>query len=274
MRILFLDDIVGRPGYVAVTESLAALRKELSLDLVVVNAENAADGSGLTVRQFKGLMAAGVDAITMGDHIYRKMELRPLLELGQRIVKPANFPAAAPGPPWIVVPGRDGHEVAVISLMGRVFMRPVDCPFAAVDRVLSEIPKSVKVRIVDIHAEATSDKQTIARYLDGRVSAVMGTHTHVPTADARILKGGTAYQTDVGMTGPYDSVIGRDVERVTMTTTTFEPIHFHVATGDVRICGALIEVDPVTGLATSIERFERPLGPAGEAIGAPSNRPQ
>jgi len=274
MRILFLGDIVGRPGYVAVTESLPAMRQELSLDLVVVNAENAADGSGLTVRQFKGLMAAGVDAVTMGDHIYRKMELRPLLETGQRIVKPANFPAAAPGQPWIVVPSRDGHEVAVISLMGRVFMRPVDCPFAAADRVLSEIPATVKVRIVDIHAEATSDKQTIARYLDGRVSAVLGTHTHVPTADARILHGGTAYQTDVGMTGPYDSVIGRDVDRVTMTTTTFEPIHFHVATGDVRICGALIEVDPDTGLATSIERFERPMGSAGAAIDVPSNRPQ
>lgn len=256
MRILFLGDIVGRPGYVAVTDRLPSIREELALDFVVVNAENAADGSGLTTRQFKGLVAAGVDAITMGDHIYRKLELKPVLESDPRIVKPANFPAASPGRAWTVLSSRCGIDVAVVSLLGRVFMRPVDCPFAAADRVLAEIPETVKVRFVDIHAEATSDKQTIARYLDGRVSAVLGTHTHVPTADCRILAGGTAYQTDVGMTGPYDSVIGRNVERVMLTATTFEPIHFHVASGDVRICGAVFEVDPETGKATSIERFE------------------
>jgi 2',3'-cyclic-nucleotide 2'-phosphodiesterase len=150
-----------------------------------------------------------------------------------------------------------------------VFMRPVDCPFAAIDRVLAEIPASVKVRIVDVHAEATSDKQPLARYLDGRVSAVLGTHTHVPTADAQILPGGTAYQTDLGMTGPYESVIGRDIERVLLTARTFEPIHFHVATGDVRLCGALLEVDPSTGGATAIQRFERPL-----ATASPSSRPR
>jgi metallophosphoesterase (TIGR00282 family) len=260
MRILFLGDVVGRPGCLAITGNLPAIREERSIDFVVANAENAADGSGLTVRQFKSLVDAGVDALTMGDHIYRKLELKPLLLSDLRIVKPANFPAGAPGRPWTVLQSADGVGIAVISLMGRVFMRPVDCPFAAADRVLGELPSDCKVRIVDIHAEATSDKQTIARYLDGRVSAVLGTHTHVPTADAQILAGGTAYQTDVGMTGPYDSVIGRDVDRVTMTTTTFEPIHFHVATGDVRLCGAIIDVDPETGLATSIERFEHRVG--------------
>lgn len=257
MRILFLGDLVGRPGYAAVTAQLPQIRSELSLDFVVVNAENAADGSGLTVRQFSGLVAAGVDAITMGDHIYRKLELKPLLDSDPRIVKPANFPAAAPGRPWTVLTTGQGIEVAVISLLGRVFMRPVDCPFAAADRVLQEIPAAVKVRLVDIHAEATSDKQLLAHYLSGRVSAVLGTHTHVPTADARILAGGTAYQTDVGMSGPYDSVIGRDIQRVMLTTTTFEPVHFHVATGDVRLCGAVIEIDPATGKALGIERFER-----------------
>lgn len=257
MRILFLGDIVGRPGYAAVIDQLSAIRKELGIDFVVANAENAADGSGLTLRQFKGLVTSGVDAITMGDHIYRKLELKPTLEQDPRIVKPANFPAQAPGRCWTVVRSAGGIDVAVISLMGRVFMRPVDCPFAAVDRVLSEIPTEVKVRVVDIHAEATSDKQTIARYLDGRVSAVLGTHTHVPTADPQILPRGTAYQTDVGMTGPYDSIIGRDVERVLLTTTTFEPIHFYVATGDVRLCGAVVDVDPQAGKATSIQRFER-----------------
>jgi metallophosphoesterase (TIGR00282 family) len=257
MRILFLGDIVGRPGHAAVTDQLSAIRNELGIDFVIANAENAADGSGLTLRQFKGLVTAGVDVITMGDHIYRKMELKPTLEQDPRIVKPANFPAQAPGRCWTVVRSAVGIDVAVISLMGRVFMRPVDCPFAAVDRALAEISNEVKVRVVDIHAEATSDKQTIARYLDGRVSAVLGTHTHVPTADPQILVRGTAYQTDVGMTGPYDSIIGRDVDRVMLTTTTFEPIHFFVATGDVRLCGALIDVDPQTGKATAIERFER-----------------
>jgi metallophosphoesterase (TIGR00282 family) len=274
MRILFLGDIVGRPGYSAVTSHLPQIRNQMAIDFVIVNAENAADGSGLTLRQFKGLIAAGVDAITMGDHIYRKLELKPILEQDPRIVKPANFPAQAPGRSWTVVDSKNGTSVAVVSLMGRVFMRPVDCPFAAADRVLAEIPDTVKVRVVDIHAEATSDKQTIARYLDGRVSAVLGTHTHVPTADAQILAAGTAYQTDVGMTGPYDSVIGRDVQRVMQATTTFEPIHFFVATGDVRLCGALIDIDPETGKATSIERFERAIETATNVTALPSNQSQ
>ncbi len=259
MRILFIGDVVGKPGYVAVTDQLAEIRSQRSIDLVIANAENAADGSGLTCRQFQGLVAAGVDAITLGDHIYRKLELKPILLADPRIVKPANFPAEAPGRPWTVVTAADGTAVAVVSLLGRVFMRPVDCPFAAADRCLAEIGDAVKVRVFDVHAEATSDKQSLGRYLDGRVSAVFGTHTHVPTADARLLPNGTAYQTDVGMTGPYDSVIGRDVERVLKTTTTFEPIHFHVATDDVRICGAIVEIDPQTGLATSIDRFELPI---------------
>ncbi len=257
MRVLFIGDIVGRPGYDAVTRHLASIRGDHAIDVVIANAENAADGSGLTVRQFKGLVAAGVDAITMGDHIYKKMELKPVLESNQRIVKPANFPLIAPGRPFTVVRAISGIEVGVVSLLGRVYMRPVDCPFVAADRVLGELPDSVRIRIVDVHAEATSDKQLLGRYLDGRVSAVFGTHTHVPTADAQLLPGGTAYQTDVGMTGPYDSVIGRDVERVLMVTTTFEPAHFHVATRDVRICGAIAEINPESGLAVSVERFER-----------------
>lgn len=257
MRILFLGDIVGRPGYSAITSRLPRIRQERELDLVIANAENAADGSGLTTQQFRGLIAAGIDVVTMGDHIYRKLEIKPTLQSDPRIVKPANFPAAAPGIPWTTATTRGGVQVAVLSLLGRVFMRPVDCPFQAADRWLNELPSAVKVRIVDIHAEATSEKQTIARYLDGRVSAVLGTHTHVPTADAQILAGGTAYQTDVGMTGPYDGVIGRDFDRILTTTVTFEPLHFNVATGDVRICGAIVDIDPKTGLATSIERFEQ-----------------
>ncbi len=262
MRLLFLGDIVGRPGYHGVVSHLPEIRKTHRLDFVAVNAENAADGSGLTQRQFKGLVDAGVNAITMGDHIYKKMEIRELLDRDPRIVKPANFPTASPGRPWTVIksvplrPSEPPIEVAVISLLGRVYMRPVDCPFTTMDRVLTEIPEHVKVRIVDVHGEATSDKQSLGYYLDGRVSAVIGTHTHVPTADCKLLPAGTAYQTDVGMSGPYHSIIGRDISRVLTTTISFEPIHFHVATDDVRLCGAIVDIDALTGLAKSIERFE------------------
>lgn len=256
VRILFLGDIVGKPGLTALRAHLPAIRQEHRLDLVVANAENAADGSGLTVRQFDQICAAGVDCMTMGDHIYRKREIYPKLKDDMRIVKPANFPADAPGRPWTVVPAADGSPVAVFCLLGRVYMRPVDCPFAAADRVLAELPPEAKIRIVDVHAEATSDKQLLGRHLDGRATAVLGTHTHVPTADAAILPGGTAFQCDVGMCGPYDSILGRDVQRVLKSTITFEPLHYHVATGDVRLCGALVTADPHSGRALAVERFE------------------
>jgi len=256
LRIMFLGDIVGKPGMAAVTKHVPLLRESLRLDGVIVNAENAADGSGLTLRQFKKLMDHQVDCVTMGDHIYRRDELNSLLQRDTRIVKPANYPPSAPGKTWATFVAASGHPVAVFSLLGRVYMRPVDCPFEAAERVLGEIPSEIAVRICDIHAEATSDKQLIARFLDGRVSAVLGTHTHVPTADARLLPGGTAYQTDVGMTGPYESIIGRDIERVLHTTRSFAPVHFHVATDDVRICGVIIEIDADSGRAVSIERFE------------------
>jgi metallophosphoesterase (TIGR00282 family) len=244
----------------AIASMMPGLRREFKLHCVIVNAENAADGSGLTQRQFKKLIDSGVDGITMGDHIYRRDELVETLKHDGRIVKPANFPAMAPGRCWTVIETEKGVRVAFFSLLGRVYMRPVDCPFQAADRVLSEIPEDVSIRICDIHAEATSDKQLMGRYLDGRVTAVLGTHTHVPTADARLLPGGTAFQTDVGMSGPYESIIGRDINRVTQTTLSFEPTHFYVATGDVRLCGALLEVDPGSGQALSITRFERLVG--------------
>ncbi|MFG0260779.1 MAG: YmdB family metallophosphoesterase [Novipirellula sp. JB048] len=258
MRILFLGDVVGKPGYTACLQHAAPLRKELRLDALVINAENAADGSGLTARQYRRLIDAGVDAMTMGDHIYREKEIAKTLATSDRILKPANFPAEAPGRCWTIIPTADGGSLAIVSLLGRVFMRPVDCPFAAIDRVLNEIQGKTNHILVDIHAEATSDKQTLGRYLDGRVTAVLGTHTHVPTADACIFPGGTAFQCDVGMCGPYTSIIGRDIQRVTQTTRTFEPCHFHVATEDVRLCGAIVEAD-AAGRATSIERFERAI---------------
>jgi metallophosphoesterase (TIGR00282 family) len=170
-------------------------------------------------------------------------------------VKPANFPPEAPGREFAVVHGANGVPVAVISLMGRVFMKPVDCPLHAVDRVLKQLPPDVRVILVDMHAEATSDKQLMGRYLDGRVTAVLGTHTHVPTADEQILPKGTAFQCDVGMTGPYDSILGRRIDRVLETTLSFEPTQFEVASGDVRLCGAIIELSPETGRASGIQRI-------------------
>ncbi len=257
MRILFLGDVVGKPGYAAIVKHAESIRDDHRIDALVVNAENASDGSGIMPRQYERLIESGVDVITMGDHIYRCKDIIPTLQKSDRIIRPANFPSDASGRPWTVVKTPAG-PIGVVSLMGRVYMRPVDCPFDAVDRAIDEIGKQAKHIVIDIHAEATSDKQVIARYLDGKVTAVLGTHTHVPTADATLLPGGTAFQCDVGMCGPYDSIIGRDIKRVLQTTRTFEPAHFHVATRDVRLCGAIIDSDD-TGKATHIERFEMRL---------------
>ena len=272
MRILLIGDIVGKPGYQIVARSLAALRERERIDFVIANAENAADGSGISPSIYHRLIAAGVDCITLGDHIYRRSEISPILSSQQNILKPANYPAAAPGRTWTVLPAADGTQVAVISLLGRVFMRPVDCPWTAADRVLQEIPEAIKVRIVDFHGEATSDKQLMGRYLDGRVSAVLGTHTHVTTADEQILPGGTAFQCDVGMTGPHDSILGRKVDRVLETTITFQPTQFEVATGDVRLCGTIVDIDPSTGRATAIRRLVLTQAEA-DALPAKSGQP-
>lgn len=255
MRILLIGDIVGKPGRQIVQQALKGLRQDKQIDFVIANGENAAGGSGLTPAIYRELLAAGVDAVTLGDHIYRRNEIVSVLENEANIVKPANYPAEAPGKDFAVVQTKDGISVGVISLLGRVFMRPVDCPFKAADRVLAAAPSEVKVIIVDFHAEATSDKQLLGRYLDGRVSAILGTHTHVPTADECILPGGSAFQCDVGMTGPYDSVLGRRYDRVAETTITFNPTHFEVAHGDPRLCGSLVDIDPETGKATAIERI-------------------
>lgn len=254
MRILLIGDIVGKPGRQIVQQALTGLRAERKLDLVIANAENAAGGSGLTPAIYRELLAAGIDVITLGDHIYRRSEIVSVLETETNIVKPANFPSEAPGREFAVVATPNG-SLAVISLLGRVFMRPVDCPFKAADRVLSMLPSDVRVVIVDFHAEATSDKQLMGRYLDGRVSAVLGTHTHVVTADECILPGGTAFQCDVGMTGPHDGVLGRRYDRVMETTLTFTPTHFEVAQGDPRLCGTIVAVDAASGRATAIERL-------------------
>jgi metallophosphoesterase (TIGR00282 family) len=255
VRILFIGDVVGKPGREIIQRSLAGLVLERQLDLVIANAENAAGGSGLTPSIYRELIAAGVDAITLGDHVYRRRDIYAILENESNIVKPANLPPESVGRNWAVVAGRNGVDVALFCLLGRLFMKPVDSPWQAADRVLAELPADVRVRLVDFHAEATSDMQLMGRYLDGRVSAVLGTHTHVPTADDSILPQGTAFQCDVGMTGPYESIIGRRIDRVMETTLTGRPTEFDVATGDVRLCGTIVEVDPETGRATAIERL-------------------
>lgn len=254
MRLLLIGDVVGKPGRQIVVRAVPRLVEREKLDLVVVNAENAAGGSGITPEIYHELIAAGVDGITLGDHIYRRREINPLLEKATNIVKPANFPPEAPGREFMVLTARNGVSVGVISLLGRVFMRPVDCPWAAVDRVLRQLPPEVKVVLVDFHAEATSDKQVMGRYLDGRVSAVLGTHTHVPTADEEIFPGGTAFQCDVGMTGPHASILGRRIDRVMETTRTFNPTQFDVASDDVRLNGSIVDVDETTGRALAIRR--------------------
>jgi metallophosphoesterase (TIGR00282 family) len=254
MNVLFIGDIVGKPGRVMVARAVPALIARWDLHLVIANAENAAGGSGLNEQCFEELTAAGVDVITMGDHVYKKKDIMPLFEKSGRILRPANFPAEAPGAELAIVPARDGTPVAVFTLLGRVFMRPVDCPFRAADRLLAALSGRARAVIVDMHAEATSDKQLMGRYLDGRASAVLGTHTHVATADEQIFPGGTGYISDVGMTGPYDSILGRHVGKVTETTVSFVPTFFDVATGDPRLCGARLQIDPDSGHTVAIER--------------------
>jgi metallophosphoesterase (TIGR00282 family) len=254
-RIVHIGDVVGKPGVAAVCSLVGKLR-DADSDAIIVNAENAAEGTGLTVKQYEQLCNAGVDAITLGDHIYKKREIQEILRTRDNIVKPANFPTKAPGKTFCIVKTQSGVSLAVVSLLGRVFMRPVDCPFGAIDKVLEQIPADVRIRWVDLHAEATSDKQTMGFFLDGRVSAVLGTHTHVATADEQILAGGTAFQCDIGMTGAYKSILGREIQPILKTTLTFDPNTFHVATEDVRLAATWVDVDPETGLAKAIGRLQ------------------
>ena len=260
MRILMIGDVIGRPGREAVHRVLPRLRDEEGIDLVIANGENAAAGFGLTVDTASELLDSGVDVLTSGNHIWDKKEFIPYLDDvhgdGIPVVRPANYPGA----PGVGVIRRRG--VAVINLMGRVFMAQLDCPFRTVDRLLEELREAedTPVVIVDFHAEATSEKQAMGWYLDGRVSGVFGTHTHVGTIDTRILPGGTAYLTDVGMTGPVDSVIGSDTRAVLDRFLTSMPQRLEVAKGPCTFNSALVEVDETTGQATHLERIDRMAG--------------
>jgi metallophosphoesterase (TIGR00282 family) len=254
VRILFVGDVVGEPGRRILERRLRPLRDEIDAHLVVVNGENGAAGSGLTPSIAEEIFRAGADVITSGNHIWSRKEILPYLDRQPRLLRPANYPGPAPGRGACTVSARDGTAVSVLNLIGRVFLDAVDDPFRAVDALLAEAGGIV---LVDFHAEATSEKVAFGWYLDGRVSAVVGTHTHVPTADARVLPGGTAYITDVGMTGPYDSVIGVEREAALERFRTQRPVRFSPARGDVRLAGVLIDVDGATGHALSIARIER-----------------
>ena len=258
LKLLFVADVVGRPGRTAVRELLPGLRRELELDLVVCNGENSAAGFGLTSKLAKELFDAGADVITTGNHVFDQREFVAELAGGlDRVLRPHNLPPGAPGTGVAVVRAA-GAEVMVLNLMGRLFMTDIDDPFRAADAALAEHP-DVRVVLVDMHAEATSEKQAMGWYLDGRVSAVIGTHTHVPTADARVLSGGTAYCTDAGMVGPRDGVIGMDREAVLKRFLTAVPHRFEVAAGPVTFNAVLVSIDALTGRASSIQRIDREL---------------
>ncbi|MFW6155019.1 MAG: TIGR00282 family metallophosphoesterase [Planctomycetota bacterium] len=257
IHILCIGDVVGKPGREVLIDHLPALITDRNIGLVVCNAENAAGGSGLTPPIFTKLTDAGVDVITMGDHTYRKKQIIPTLETSDRIVRPANLAVAAAGRRWTAVATKDGSaQAAVAVVLGQMFMKPAGSPWAAVDRIDKETPADIKLRILDIHAEASSEKIAMGRHLDGRATIVFGTHSHVPTADACLLPGGTAYISDVGMTGPYDSVLGRRTDRVLKSLLTDMPTFYEVATGDPRLCGILVTADTRTGRASAIERVE------------------
>jgi metallophosphoesterase (TIGR00282 family) len=263
MRILFVGDVVGKPGREAVMNRLPALRIQQQADFVIVNGENSAGGIGIT-REIGDnfLNRAGADVITLGNHAWGKRESYPYLSEEPRILRPHNYPPGAPGRGFGVFDSETG-PVGVIVLQGRTFMDPVDDPFRAVDQLLTEIKRSTPVVFVELHGEATSEKQAMAWYVAGRASAVVGTHTHVQTADERILPGGTAYLTDAGMTGPYDSIIGMSREVIIPRFTSLLPNKFEVAGGPSMLNAVAIDIDTETGRATGIERIQ--ILPKGQA---------
>ena len=259
VNILCIGDIVGRPGRMVVADKLPAFIEDRKIDLVVANAENAAGGSGLTPQIVKKLHRYGVDAITLGDHVFRKREIIQAMEQSDRIVRPMNLLQPAAGKRWTVVATKDKrYQVGVACALGQMYMGNWNSPWPAVEKVMAEMPSDVKIRVLDFHAEASSEKIAMGWYLNGKASIVFGTHTHIPTADARVLDGGTAYISDVGMTGPYDGVLGRRKDRVLSALTTSMPVRFDIAEGDPRMCGMLVAVDPMTGKAESVERVEIP----------------
>jgi hypothetical protein len=251
--VLFIGDLIGRPGRQALARFLPQLRKKYQPDLLIANAENAAGGNGLTEEIGKELLFQ-VDVLTSGNHIWDKKEVLPYLEKEPRLLRPANYPACNPGNGYYIYQSEKGIKAAIFNLQGRVFMEPIDCPFLQADRLLETVKPITPVVIIDFHAEATSEKQALGWYLDGRASAVIGTHTHIPTADERVLPEGTAYITDVGMAGGLNSVIGMKPEQALRRFLTSRPQRFEPATGGLMLSTVYITLDPETGKALSINR--------------------
>jgi len=255
MKVIIIGDIVGKPGRAVLTATLKRLKDQHEAEFVIANVENAAEGAGLIPKVGDEILAAGVDVMTSGNHIFDKKEVIGYIEKQPRLLRPANYAPDAPGRGLWLGSTTSGTQVAVINIQGRIFMPPTDCPFRAADRLLSEIGNRASVIIVDVHAEATSEKQAMGRYLDGKVSAVVGTHTHVQTADEQILPGGTAYITDLGMTGPYESVIGVESQLVISRFVRGMPIRYHTASEDARLHGVVVELDERSGRAVKIQRL-------------------
>ena len=257
-HLLFIGDIVGHVGLNAVLKELPILRERYAADCIVVNGENIVNGKGLTEVEADQLFQAGVHCITTGNHIWENWKSRPLLSKNPLVLRPMNYPAENPGRGWCLVTLPDGRRIGIVQIQGRVFMNPIDDPFKAVDSALAQIKASTPLAVVDFHADATAEAVAMGWYLDGRASAVLGTHTHIQTADATILPNGTAYVTDVGMSGPYDSVIGMDKETALKRMQLQTAHKYESATGDVRVCGAHVILDEVSGEAVAIEKFSSP----------------
>uniref|UniRef100_Q029V4 Metallophosphoesterase n=1 Tax=Solibacter usitatus (strain Ellin6076) TaxID=234267 RepID=Q029V4_SOLUE len=253
MNILFIGDIFGSPGRRIVADHVEDIIQANSIDLAIANAENAAGGFGITPSIAEDLFGMGIDVLTSGNHVWDKRELYDYLNRQPRLLRPANYPEA-PGSGLVTVRSRGGVECAVMNLQGRTYMPSTDCPFRKADSLLSQIDPAVKVKFVDFHAEVTSEKMALGWYLDGRVSAVVGTHTHVPTADTRILAGGTAYQTDCGMTGPYQSVIGVDTPTILQRFLTSLPVRMEAARHGAELHAVIVDVDEATGKARAVRR--------------------
>ena len=253
IKLLFIGDIVGKPGRAFVINTIPKLRKDLNIDLIVANAENAAGGSGLNASIAIDLLKAGIDGITLGDHVWDQRGFEVDINNLPHVCRPVNLPKACPGKHYLILE-KEGFKLAVFIVLGRTFMKiKADCPFRSATALLDEIKGQADAIFSEIHAETTSEKVAFGRYMEGKVALVAGTHTHIPTADATVLKGGTAYITDVGMSGPYDSSLGIDVDTVIQVFFDGMPRRFSVAKNDVRLCGCLTTIDPSTGLATAIE---------------------
>jgi len=259
MKILVIGDIVGSPGRQAVKALVPKIKKEEGVEFVVANAENAAGGSGITPDIAEELFGYGADVLTSGDHIWKKKEVEEILDREPRLLRPANYPKGAPGFGGSVTKSKSGIDVGVICLVGRVFMAAVDCPFRAAREEIEKLKQKTNIILVDMHAEATSEKIAMGWYLDGDVSLVFGTHTHVQTADERILPKHTAYISDIGMTGPFDSVIGRRTEQIIQRFLTQLPVRFEMATENVQLHGVILDVDEKTGQAISLKRVQKKL---------------